>query len=220
MVVKVLIVDDHHGTVDSHKSILSQNNSGLNFEFTVAYSFQEAETIIKNTQVLDAFDVAILDYELGKKQNPDRKNGKDLGVLIRNKMPEAKIIIITSHTGQILLYNIYEAAQAVGILLKNEYLGNDVATAVETVLKGGTYYTETAKAAISNPYFHNGNLNTLDRKIIELIALGLELATIAAMLKRSIDTIKKRKSEIRELLLVKNKGDQALLVKCRLLNLI
>jgi DNA-binding NarL/FixJ family response regulator len=220
MVVKILMIDDHPGMIEGYKAMLSLNKEQHAIETKEAYTCEEAYNIIVDPNNAEAFNLVFLDYSIPEFPEQKIYNGEDLGVLIRKHMPNTKIIMLTAHFDAIRLYNVVKKIQPNGLLVKSDYKPPHLIEAFEKVLVGEIYYTPIVNEKIKQPLFTQGFLDVLDREIITLLAEGFQIKTIANKMNVSEDTIKKRKSKIKDLLGIEKGGDEDILKECRALGLL
>jgi DNA-binding NarL/FixJ family response regulator len=221
MVVKVLIVDDHQLMIEGYKSMLSLNDKEINFEFTEAHTCEKAYQIITNPQNATLFDIVFLDYTINP-TFPEKniQNGEDLGKLVRKHLPSSKIVMLTAHFDALKLNSVFNTIQPNGLLIKSDLKPIELFEAVKKVLNNESYFTEAALKGIKEKLLTHGFLDTIDKQIITLIAEGLQISSIANRLNKSEDTIKKRKSKIKDLLGIHKGGDEDILRECRALGLL
>lgn len=221
MELNIFIVEDHQMMFEGYKTMLSFNEYNFNIEYKVALNCETAYNIITNPENKTIFDLIILDHSI-KPAFPEEKiySGLELGVLIRLNMPTTKIIMITSFTESITLFEVVKKFQPNGLLLKSDYNPEFLSEIVKKVLDGETYYSPAAVKSIKEPLLTTGALDKIDREIIVLIAEGLQISSIAKKLNASDDTIKKRKSKIKDLLGILKGSDEDILRECRALGLI
>lgn len=220
MIVKILMIDDHPGMIEGYKAMLSLKKEQYEIEVTEAFNCEEAYSIITDLNNFSRFDIVFLDYSIPP--FPDKKifNGEDLGILIRKHIPNAKIIMLTAHFDAIRLYNVVKKIQPNGLLVKSDYKPLQLIDAFEKVLEGETYYTPLVHEKTKQPLFSQGLLDTLDRDIIVLLSEGFQIKSIASKMNVSEDTIKKRKSKIKDLLGIEKGNDEDILKECRTLGLL
>ncbi len=220
MAAKILIIDDHSGMIEGYKAMLNLNVDGIAHEFTEAYTCEEAYYIITDGEKSSFFDVIFLDYSIPA--FPERKmySGLDLGVLIRKYMPTTKIIMLTAHFDAIRLYNVVKKIQPNGLLIKSDYKPPHLIEAFENVLQGDLYYSPLVVEIIKQPLFTKGSLDSIDRDIIVLLAEGLQIRSIASKMNVSEETIKKRRSKIKDLLGIEKGGDEDIIRECRSIGLL
>jgi len=220
MIVRILMIDDHPGMIEGYKAMLSLNKEQHNIETISAFNCEEAFNLIINPANSSAFDLVFLDYSIPEFPEQKIYNGEDLGVLIRKHLPNAKIIMLTAHFDAIRLYNVVKKIQPNGLLVKSDYKPPHLIEAFEKVLAGETYYTPIVLEKVKEPLFTKRFLDTLDREIIVLLAEGFQIKTIATKMNVSEDTIKKRKSKIKDLLGIEKGSDEDILKECRALGLL
>jgi two-component system response regulator NreC len=220
MVVKILMIDDHPGMIEGYKAMLTLNKAQHVIETTVAFSCEEAYSIIINPENSLVFDLVFLDYSIPEFPEQKIYNGEDLGVLIRKHLPNTKIIMLTAHFDAIRLYNVVKKIQPNGLLVKSDYKPPHLLDAFEKVLNGEIYYTPLVLEKVKEPLFTKESLDIIDREIIVLLAEGLQISSIAKRLNASEDKIKKRKSKIKDLLGIEKGSDEDILRECRALGLI
>jgi len=220
MIVRILMIDDHPGMIEGYKAMLSLNKVQHNIEAISAFNCEEAYNLIINPANSSAFDLVFLDYSIPEFPEQKIYNGEDLGVLIRKHLPNTKIIILTAHFDAIRLYNVVKKIQPNGLLVKSDYKPPHLLDAFEKVLAGETYYTPIVLEKLKEPLFTKGFLDSLDREILVLLAEGFQIKTIATKMIVSEDTIKKRKSKIKDLLGIGKGSDEDILRECRALGLL
>jgi DNA-binding NarL/FixJ family response regulator len=220
MVVKILMVDDHQLMIEGYKAMLARNKSQHIVEITSANTCEEAYQIITDSKNVNQFDLIFLDYSIPSYLEKKILNGEDLGVLIRKEMPNAKIIMLTAHFDAIRLYNVVKKINPNGLLIKSDFKPPQLLEAFDAVLKGEIYMTSTAKEKLKEPLFTQGLLDSEDRRIIELLAEGLQIKSIADKMNVSEDKVKKRKSKIKDLLGIQKGSDEDILRECRALGLL
>lgn len=219
MMLKLLMIDDHPGMIEGYKAMLSIDKE-YEIQFTEAYNCEEAFSIITDSKNATAFDLVFLDYSIPGFPEKKIENGEDLGVLIRKHIPEAKIIMLTAHFDAIRLFNVVKKIHPNGLLVKSDYKPPHLLDAFKKVLHGETYYTPIVLEKIKQPLFSQGLLDSMDRDIITLLADGFQIKTIAVKMNVSEDTIKKRKSKIKDLLGIEKGNDEDILKECRALGLL
>jgi DNA-binding NarL/FixJ family response regulator len=220
MIVKILMVDDHQLMIEGYKAMLALYKEQHTVEVTTANTCEEAYYIISDAKNTNYFDLVFLDYSIPSYPEKKILNGEDLGILIRKQMPNTKIIMLTAHFDAIRLYNVVKKINPNGLLIKSDFKPPQLLEAFESVLRGELYMTSTAKEKLKEPLFTQDLLDSEDRKIIELLAEGLQIKSIADKMNVSEDKIKKRKSKIKDLLGIEKGSDEDILRECRALGLL
>ncbi|PKP14619.1 MAG: hypothetical protein CVU07_13940 [Bacteroidetes bacterium HGW-Bacteroidetes-23] len=219
MKVKLFMLDDHQAMLEGYKAILSMNQNFV-LETTDAHSCEQAYNILTQPEKFGTFDFAFLDYSVPAFEAQQLYSGEDVALLVRKHHPSTKIMILTSHYDGIRLFELIKKVQPEGLLVKSDFKPQDLNKAIEIIQKGEKYYSETVINNLKEKLLSHGLLDSIDRKIIQLIAEGYQIKTIAEKLNLSQDTIKKRKSKIKDLLGIEKGNDEDLLMECRRLNLI
>lgn len=207
--LNILMIDDHPMIIEGYKSILSFNNMELDFDVISAYSCKEAYEIL-NSSSCPKFDVILLDLSLPAYEEKQIFSGEDLASIIKNKLPESKIIILTSHAEAFTLFDLKKKYKPEGILVKSDFSAEELLEAFELILKGVTYESKTVKEGISEILSMNNTifLDEQNREIIRLLSQGILTKSLPNYLSLSQSAIDKRKAQIREGLAIKGGTDE------------
>ena len=141
------MIDDHPSMIEGYKSILSFNDLGLRITTTPAYNCESAYNIIDTTPITEAFDFAFVDLSLPPYLEKNIKSGEDLALLIKNKFPKCKIVILTSHAEAFILDNIQRNIAPNGLLVKSDFTADEFLLAFEKIYNNHIY---TSKTVIEN----------------------------------------------------------------------
>ena len=201
----VLIIDDHPAMIEGYKSILSFNTHGYELEFKSAHASQEAfNLILGNLQ----FDIIFLDLSLPAYPEKEIHSGEDLIPYIRKYQSQSKIIVITSHAEQFLLYQIYKKTSSDGIFIKSDFSSKEFLVAFDAVVQGDRYYTQTMKEALKKISDSNFYLDSIDMQLISLLAQGMKSKGLMEHLPLSLSAIDKRKQRIKEFFGIEKGNDE------------
>lgn len=164
--IEVFLLDDHE-VVRRGVADLLGGDPGI----TVVGEAKNASEALARVPALRP-DVAILDVRL-----PDG-DGVSVCRELRSKLPDLKVIMLTSYSDDEALFEAILAG-ASGYLLK-QILGQDLVKGVRTVAEGGSLLDPTAAAAVMQRLRRDaepaGPLSTLseqERTVLELIGKGL-----------------------------------------------
>ncbi|MEU2348504.1 response regulator transcription factor [Modestobacter sp. NPDC049651] len=164
--VRVFLLDDHEIVRRGVADVL-QTDPGI----TVVGEAKNAAEALARVPALRP-DVAVLDVRL-----PD---GDGVAVCreLRSKMPDLKVIMLTSYSDDEALFEAIMAGAA-GYLLK-QILGTDLVAGVRTVAGGGSLLDPMAAAAVmarmrraAEPSGPLAKLSEQERTVLELIGEGL-----------------------------------------------
>jgi two-component system response regulator NreC len=218
--LKILMVDDHPSMIEGYKIILSYNNLGLEIETTAAYNCESAYKIITNKSNKDYFDLVFLDYSLPSYEEMRLKSGQDLAILIKTHLPNAKIVILTSHTEAILLYDIISSVEPNGLLVKSDFSAEELLSAFDKIMKGEIYHSITVKHNLKEMFSQKNILDKQNRQIISLLAQGIKTKNLPNYLNISISAIEKRKVNIRYYFNLQKGNDEDIVREAKKLGLI
>ncbi|HOZ73797.1 MAG TPA: response regulator [Flavobacterium sp.] len=203
--LKILIVDDHPMMVEGYRNILLGVPVAEN-AIVSAGNCTEAHQAI--TMATKPFDMILLDMNLPGDQSAKLESGEDLAVLIRKSWPESKIVISTSHTETILLFNLIKRINPEGVLIKSDFSPVEFLTAFERIMAGETYHTATARQSLKNVYVDSSYLDAYNRRIIALLAKGIATKNLPDYLNITISAIDKRKAQIKEIFNIYKGSDE------------
>lgn len=196
MKISILIVDDHAAIIEGYKSILSFRTSKAELNITTAQSCEKAFQLITKKQAV--FDVVLLDMILPPHESEKIYSGEDLAILVNKQLPEAKVILLTSHTESFVLYSILKKADPHGLLIKSDFTAEEFLEAFETVLAGEKYYSTSVKQSIREMQDKHNYLDTYNRQIIVLLAQGVKTKSLPSRIGLSLSAVDKRKAHIKE----------------------
>ena len=119
----MLIVDDHPIICNSYKDAfeeVSAANENLHIQVDVALDCDSAREKINNRWVEKGYDLVLLDIRLPASRDRKLVSGEDLGELIREVQPEARIIVATTFNDNFRMQNIIRSLNPEGFLIKND----------------------------------------------------------------------------------------------------
>ena len=132
-------------------------------------------------------------------------NGLEAGKQIIAANPETKVIYLTMHTGRAYVEQAL-AAGASGYVLKRAAAA-ELVTAIEEVMKGGTYITPLLTQDSGDTVGARGwSLTSRQTEVLQLVAQGMSAKEIAAALTISTKTVEFHKAAIMEKLALHTTG--------------
>lgn len=199
---KILIVDDHEVVRDGLKNILTSLEN-----ITIAGEAGNGEDAVKMYSSLKP-DLVIMDISM------PGMNGIEATKVIKEKDPDARILILTMHDNQEYLNQIIRSG-AKGFILKNTDK-DELLEAVRTVSSGDNFfskdiskliidnYIRTAKETEKNDGYKEVPLTKREIEILKLIASGYSNQEIANILYISYNTVDTHRKNIMHKLSIKN----------------
>ena len=211
--LQILIVDDHAPIIEGYKSILSYSTSHT-VETTSATSLELAYKIITQ-EPKPNFDVVFIDLTLPEYPEKGLLAGDDLIAVVRNYLPDAKVVILTSHSESILFYRILNEDDPDGILIKSDFTSEELLVAFDVIVSGEKYYSSTIVKYKKQLVPANKIFDTYNRQIIQLLSQGIKTKNIQEQLHLSKSAIDKRKANIKDLLGINKGNDEDLIREAR-----
>ena len=204
----ILMIDDHPSMIEGYKSILSFNDLGLRITTTPAYNCESAYNIIYSTPVFKAFDFAFVDLSLPPYLEKNIKSGEDLALLIKNKFPNCKIVILTSHAEAFILDAIQKNIAPNGLLVKSDFTADEFLLAFEKIYNNHFYTSRTVVENIAELHEKSAFLDENNRKLITLLAEGVKTKNLPQRMNLSISAIDKRKAQIKYFFKIEKGSDE------------
>ncbi len=220
---KVLIIDDHPLICDAYKSALQQvmkQNENVNIKIESAENCDTAREKITNTWTEDGWDLVFLDIRLPASKDRRILSGEDLGELIRENHPLAKIIVATTFNDNYRIQNIFNSLNPEGFLIKNDLDPKELVNAIVKIMQGGVHYSQTVSNLMRKKMHININIDKIDRQILYELSLGTKMKDLPNIVPLSIAGIEKRKRILKEIFDVEDQGDKALILKAKELGFI
>jgi DNA-binding NarL/FixJ family response regulator len=174
-IIRILLVEDHLIARIGISSIINMQS-----DMVVAAEAKNGEQgVAAYRQHLP--DVTLMDLRMGE------INGSEALQIIRSEFPAAKIIILSSHSGDAEITRALKLG-ASGYVLK-DVLEDELINAIRVVHQGKKFIP-TNVAQILSEYLGEENLTPSEQKILEMIVEGLNNKLIADKLFISENTVK------------------------------
>jgi len=220
---KVLIIDDHPLICDSYRNALQQvmkENQDIQMQIESAENCDTAKEKIMNSWTNDSWDLVFLDIRLPASKDRRLLSGEDLGEMIRENHPLAKIIVATTFNDNYRIQNIFKSLNPEGFLIKNDLDPKELVSAISKIMQGGVHYSQTVSNLMRIKMHRNINIDKIDRQILFELSLGTKMKDLPNIVPLSIAGIEKRKRILKEIFDVEDQGDKALILKARELGFI
>jgi DNA-binding NarL/FixJ family response regulator len=209
----VLAIDDHGVVLEGYHYMfqnLDHNHGELRFV--------KARDCRTGYKVISAnhdkpFNIALIDYSIPQYEDQQLYSGADLALLVRETMPNCKIILMTMHKEIDIIGSILNTIDPEGFINKSDCSTEELAKAFKEVLNGNTFYSQ----AISNYLKRRKKgivLEDIDVRIILLLAKGIKNKNLSNYIPLSESAIEKRKYKIKRLLEIEG-NDEDLIHEAR-----
>lgn len=210
--INVLLVDDHRMTLVGYTSALNsfyEHSGKYKFHITDATSIEGAIRELDERYNYRPLHLVFLDIQLSKHPTTKYQSGEDLGIVIRKRFPETKIIIIiiTTFDNNLLIQNLLESINPEGLMIKSDLTEANFTQAVLDVLEDPPYYSKTVTKFLRRQHGFKYYLDRLDRLILYYISLGKLTKDLPIYIPLSLPAIEKRKKRLKEIFEVEDGND-------------
>lgn len=195
---RLLIADDHRMLVDALKRVVEPRCEVVG---TVHDGRALLDVAAKLLPELIVLDIAM-----------PQLNGLDAARHLKRTLPQVKLIFMTMNEDPYLVGEAFRAG-ASAFLLK-QAAAFELMTAIEQVLKGGSYVTPSAteglsKISVREPRSreHTPEPTPRQREVIQLLAEGRSMKEVASSLRITKRTVAAHKYAVMELLQLKTNAE-------------
>ncbi len=186
--IRVVIVDDHQVVLEGFIARLELEPE-IDVVATASNGLEAIDVVKQFTP-----DVILMDVSM------PIMNGIDATRLIKEEVPEAKVLMLTMHDNREYIIKVMQAG-AVGYMLK-EISAEKMVQAIKTVNQGSTYFCESATQTLFTqeitPAAHKPNpLSRREEAVLKLVAQGCSSKKIATLLNISYRTVETHRQNIK-----------------------
>ena len=216
--INVLMIDDHKMTLVGYASALTKiNEESLKYRFnlTEALSIEAAIRELDERFKYRPLHLVFLDIQLPKHTDIKFQSGEDLGILIREKFPSTKIIVITTFDNNLLIQNLLETINPEGLMIKSDVNPDNFMQAVVDVMEDPPYYSKTVTKFLRKQHGFSFHLDRLDRLIIYHISTGKQTKDLPNYIPLSMPGIERRKKRLKDIFEVEDGNDIDLITRAR-----
>lgn len=205
--ITILIVDDHPFIIEAYKNaIKGYNTSHFEFSITQANDCRSGYDHIMNS-LETPFDIAFFDISMPAYEEKNIFSGEDLAKLVKQEMPECKVILLTMHTELLKISSIVKTINPNGLIIKNDLTFDELLIAFDRILKGENYYSQTVVKLISQLQYDNIDIDPFDKQILYHLSKGTKTKDIPNFVPLSLSAVEKRKLNLKETLSIKGGSD-------------
>ncbi|OYU83644.1 MAG: response regulator [Flavobacterium sp. BFFFF2] len=205
-----LLVDDHPFILEAYKNGIVSfcENSPVFYE---AFDCRSGYELIQ--EVGNKIDIAFLDISMPHFFEKNIKSGLDLALLIREKFPRVKIVILSMHSENMHIEEIMDQIAPEGMIIKNDLNFPDLIYMLERIVADDTFLSETIVKMIQDERYRYMGINKMDKIILKLLSQGETVKNIASDLKLNTTILQKRLHSLAYIMEVPEQSDLALLAK-------
>jgi DNA-binding NarL/FixJ family response regulator len=204
--INVLIADDQNLIILGYKNIFSIYPS-KKYTFTI-YEAQDCKSgyeIIKNAPV--KFDIAFLDISMPEYPEENIFSGEDLAKLLKQEMPQCKIVFLTMHQESLKAQKIIDEINPLGLIIKNDLDFETMKLAIETVLKNERYYSDAIIKHLNLMQKERIYVDIFDKRILFYLKKGINADDVALYIPISAAEVHSRIKKMKQTLGIENAND-------------
>tara|TARA_R110002073_G_scaffold72537_1_gene177265 strand:- start:249943 stop:250623 length:681 start_codon:yes stop_codon:yes gene_type:complete len=202
--LKILMVDDHPMILEAYEDILRSEIIAEKYEMTIeiAIDCDSAIRKIDDSERNGNYDVLFLDVKLPPSRDSKILSGEDLAVYAQGKIPDVKIIILTTYNDNHKINNILKVANPDGLVIKDDLTSKELLLALDTIMEGSPYYSATVSKFFRKKITSKEEaiLDETNVKIIYHLSTGVKTKDLPNHVHLSISAIEKRKVQIKKVL--------------------
>jgi DNA-binding NarL/FixJ family response regulator len=211
--VRVLMVDDHPFIIEAYKNAIKGYNTKGAYEFTITQAKDcktgyEAIVNEDNAQ----FDIAFFDLSMPTYEEKGIHSGEDLALLVKERMPACKIILLTMHSEMLKINTIIKNINPNGLVIKNDLTFDELLLAFDKILKDENYYSQTVVKLVSQIQFDSNEMDVFDKQLLFHLSKGVGVTELSQYVPLAPAAIEKRLTNIKAVLDL-NQASEAELVQ-------
>ena len=176
---------------------------------------KDRNTKIKNSSTGTPYDVIFLDIKLPPSADGKIISGEDLGIKVKELLPDTKVVILTMFNNNFRIHNILKNINPDGFLVKSDVTSDELMRAFQVVLTDPPYYSHTVTKLLRTRIINEVVLDDIDRNILFHLSKGIKTKNLTEYIPLSLAAIEKRKRHLKEVFDVEKKGDESLLEQAR-----
>ncbi|MEC3906217.1 response regulator [Tamlana sp. 2201CG12-4] len=212
--MNVLLVEDHPLIVNAYENALrhiSFKKRGLKFKIDTANDCDTAYAKAKEASKEVLIDIVFLDIQLPSSKDGRLISGEDLGIKIKDILPNAKVIVATTYNDNYRVNSIFKSLNPDGFLIKNDLNPRELVKAIESVIKGTPYYSKSVVQLMRKQVANGFSIDTIDRKMLFELSRGARMSELPEVLPLSLAALEKRKRVLKQTFNIVGKSDRKLL---------
>jgi|SRR5690554_766766 len=216
----VVIVKSHPLLVETYRNLLKEieNSRVLGYRIIIeaAFDYQGAiDLFVRFGSVERRVDLVILDLKVFDSRKNAYLAGEDVGSLVREYHPSAKIIFSTTFKNNYRVLSILKSINPEGFLVKADVDSTIFRRAIVEVLNGSVYYSWSVSRWVNKLVNCDFVLDNWDRLMLYELSQGAKMKDLPAILPFSLPAIEKRKKRIKYLFGVEEGDTRQLLLHAR-----
>ncbi|MBU3680611.1 MAG: response regulator transcription factor [Flavobacterium sp.] len=214
--VRVLMVDDHPFIIEAYKNAIKGYNTKGAYEFTITQAKDcktGYEAIVNEANA--QYDIAFFDLSMPIYEEKGIHSGEDLALLVKERMPACKIILLTMHSEMLKINTIIKNINPNGLVIKNDLTFDELLLAFDKILKDENYYSQTVVKLVSQIQFDSNEMDVFDKQLLFHLSKGVRIAELSQYVPLAPAAIEKRLTNLKEVLDMKHASDTELVQEAK-----
>ena len=208
------MVDDHPFIIEGYKNAInSYKPSEYEFSITQANDCKSGYDVI--TDPIGNFDIAFFDISMPTYEEKNIFSGEDLAKLIKDVMPNCKVIMLTMHTELIKMNGIIKNINPNGLVIKNDLTFDELLNAFGKILNNENYYSQSVVKYISQSPYDNLEIDPFDKQILYQLSKGTTTKDIPNFVPLALNAVESRMLNLKEMLEIKGGSDMELVSEAK-----
>jgi DNA-binding NarL/FixJ family response regulator len=204
--VHVLIVDDHPFIIQAYQNAINKYSlQGLEFIVKQANNCKTGYECIMDEN--NSFDLAMFDLSMPEYAEKNIFSGEDLAALMKERMPNCKIMLLTMHAELLKINNIIKRINPSGLIIKNDLTFDELLFAFDKIINDESYYSQTVIKLVGQAQYNHLELDAYDKQILFHLSKGVKAKDLAQYIPLSASAIERRKVNIKEVLEITTDSD-------------
>lgn len=213
--INIIIVDDHPFIIEGYKNAInSYPAADYDFAITQANNCRNAYGIITDPES-PKFDIAFFDISMPAYEEKNIFSGEDLARLIKEVMPDCRVVLLTMHTELIKINTILKTINPNGLIIKNDLTFDELLVAFDKILKNENYYSQTVVKFVSQSQYDSFDIDPFDKQILYHLSKGTKTKDIPSFVPLSLSAVEKRKLNLKEMLDIRGGSDIELITEAK-----
>ncbi len=204
------MIDDHPIITNAYCNSIKKfadNNDGYIFHIDTAVCCDSALLYLNEF----SYDVVFLDISLPTSKDQKFKSGEDLGVFIKEKFSNTKIIVITGYRDSFIMSRLLEFLAPDALLYKGDVDPETCSRSLISILHDVPYYSSSILQLIRKKLSSEIRLGKTEKILLYEIEKGTTMKELSDILHMSIGTVEKRKRQLKEVFNISVSEDSALI---------
>ena len=216
--LRVLLVSDKIYYLRNYRAAfekLESSSLDYSFAFTELNAFDTAIDFIKKMDANERYDVVCLQISNPIGIHGQDEDGSTVGVMIRQRFPQAFIILSANFYGTYNYWNLLKQVNPQAIIGDDFDLVSELPIHLTQALKRPGYICPSMQAAVMKHLTCKIDLDAFEQNLLFELSKGTRMAALPNILNMSISTIEKRKKRLKERFEVEGEDDSVLILKAR-----